>query len=168
MEDAHQCYAEALAIRREISDSDGVVASLSSLGTWYSAKGETGEAEHVQLEALEMGRKLGLRSLEGEVLTELGGTYRKQGRLDEALDMLNAARNVLAATGDVVYLCIAQCYSAQLAAARGDAAAAHEALAAARQIGEQTGSGPESELGRYLAQASEAVTGMPAVAGPVA
>jgi hypothetical protein len=64
---------------------------------------------------------------------------------------------VLAATGDVVYLCIAQCYSAMLAAARGDGDGAQEALAAARQIGERTGSGPDSELGRYLAQAEESV-----------
>jgi class 3 adenylate cyclase/tetratricopeptide (TPR) repeat protein len=167
MEEARTCYEEALVIRREISDSDGVVASLSSLGTWYSEKGETGEAEHVQLEALELGRKLGLRSLEGEVLTELGGTYRKQGRLDEALDMLNAARNVLAATGDVVYLCIAQCYSAQLAAARGDESGAAEALAAARAIAEQTGSGPDSELARYLHQAEEATAQPQSAARPI-
>jgi class 3 adenylate cyclase/tetratricopeptide (TPR) repeat protein len=156
MDEARENYEEALAIRREISDRDGIGATLSSLSTWYSEQGRSAEAENLQLEALDIGRNLGLRSLEGEVLTELGGTYRKQGRLDEALQMLNAARNVLASTGDVTYLCIAHCYSAQLSAARGDSAGAAEALAAARAIAEQTGSGPDSELGRYLRQAEAA------------
>jgi tetratricopeptide (TPR) repeat protein len=157
LDDARNCYEQALVIRREISDHDGIGATLSSLGSLHSEQGQMQQAEALQLEALEIGRGLGLRSLEGEVLTELGSTYRKQGRLDESLTMLNAARNVLAATGNVIYLCITHCYLAQLAASRGEPAAAQESLAAARQIAAQMGAGESSELHRYLQLTEEAV-----------
>jgi class 3 adenylate cyclase/tetratricopeptide (TPR) repeat protein len=163
LDEARACYEDALTIRRDIADRDGLGTTLSHLGSLHSAQGETQQAETMQLEALEIGRGLGLRSLEGEVLTELGSTYRRQGRLDDALSMLNAARNVLAATGDVTYLCITHCYLAQVAAARGDNAGAAEALDSARAIAEQTGAGEGSELTRYLRQAEEA-----AAAGAVA
>jgi tetratricopeptide (TPR) repeat protein len=151
-----------------ISDRDGEGATLNALAIWLSDRGEVDEAEAMQLAALDIGRGLGLRSLEGQVLTELGDVYRKQNRFSEARDTLNQALEVLDNLSDNYYLAIAKCYMAHLHVALGETDAAVVMMSEANKLAIELSTSPRSELGRYIASAQQAVDSLTDQTGGVA
>ena len=154
MEEARAHYEAALAHPPRGGRSappKGIV--LSDLGPCTAIK--AGWRRHVPITtaALAIHREMGDRRNEGIVLGRLGDLHRRQGRSEESRDAIERAEAMLREVGDPIELATVLCTRAELERRTGDVATALAALAEAQQLAERAGAGPQSELGRLLANA---------------
>lgn len=83
---AADCFAEALALWRELGNERGVAVLLGNLSIVYGARGELRKAaEHIR-ESLELARRLGLENQHAVMLDNLSVCYFELGELDLALE----------------------------------------------------------------------------------
>ena len=90
---AEEYQRKALAIRKEIGDSEGEATSYGYLGSVSKSLGEYGKAEEYQKKALAIRKEIGDREGEAACYGNLGTVYHSRGEYAKAEEYLN---NVLA------------------------------------------------------------------------
>lgn len=91
-EEAKQLAQEGLAIRREIGDRRGIASALSNLGQATTALGEYQESRKHFREALRIGMEIRATPLILDILTGLADLLAKEGKVEQAWELLNLAR----------------------------------------------------------------------------
>jgi tetratricopeptide (TPR) repeat protein len=165
MEAACDHYQRALAIHREVGDrrSEGIVLGL--MGKLDLEQGRLEEARDHLEAALAIHREVGDRSYEGRTLGGLGLLLARQGSLEDADPIFTAGEELLRQVGPPSQLAclLARRYEAELEA--GELARARASLSEAEALAAELGAGPDSPLGRWLAQLRQRVGGAEAPDG---
>ncbi len=94
MEEAIDCFEQALVIRREIGDLRGEAVSTINLADAYIRFERATEALDQLERALSLQREAGYRYGEGAVLTGLGEAHLDLGHADKALDYIRQGREI--------------------------------------------------------------------------
>jgi tetratricopeptide (TPR) repeat protein len=132
-------HEEALALRRELGDRNGIAASLHALGTIADRHGEVGPAVALLEEALELRRELRDRDGIAMSLTNLGALAGRQGDFERAGVLFEEALALLRELGDRHWIAVLLSNLGVLAYWQGDDERAEilleEALTIARTAG---------------------------------
>ncbi|HEX3345008.1 MAG TPA: serine/threonine-protein kinase PknK, partial [Polyangiaceae bacterium] len=131
-----------------------------SVGYAYNEIGAYAEAERSLTGAISLAERLGLDNAVGTARAQLGRTLGRQGRLDEAAEVLGEAIETLRAQKNVRLAGVATRYLAWVLAARGDVEGAEREA----RIAVEALSGATAMLGDALAMLSEAQRARGAVA----
>jgi DNA-binding SARP family transcriptional activator/Tfp pilus assembly protein PilF len=94
MDEAAECFEQALAIRREIGDLLGEAQSATNMADNYVQLKRFDEALELLNRVLEIRRQAATPYGEGVTLNNLGETFLALGRFDEAVDRLTQARQI--------------------------------------------------------------------------
>jgi len=94
MNEAADCFEQALVIRREIGDLPGEAQSATNMADNYVQLKRFEEALELLNRVLEIQRQAASRYGEGVTLNNLGETFLALGRYDEAVDRLMQARKL--------------------------------------------------------------------------
>jgi len=94
MDEAAECFEQALAIRREIGDLLGEAQSATNMADYYVQLKRFDEALELLNRVLEIRRQAATPYGEGVTLNNLGETFLALGRFDEAVDRLTQARQI--------------------------------------------------------------------------
>ena len=158
MKEGRTHYEAALTIAREMGTRRLEGTVLGSLGYLLHASGLIEEA-HVHFEAaLAIHRKMGDRRMEGSTLRGLAQLLHEQGRIEEARDALTKGEEILRQLEDRIGLGRILCLRAKLEHGMGNIDAARIGLAQAEALANQVGSGPDSWLGRVIAELRQTLT----------
>ena len=79
-------YDEALTIRRDIKDYEGIATSLSNIGALYFAQGDLAKALEYHEKSLKIQEEIGNKQGNAISLGYIGGIYSTQGDLVKALE----------------------------------------------------------------------------------
>ena len=159
MDEARIHYEAALAIHREVGLRSAEGTVLANLGNLLLGQDRIDEAR-VHLEsALTVLGEVGDRRVEGVALGNLGKLFRREGRMEEAREALERGERLLRDVGDPIELGKLLCMRAELELESGDTAAARLTLHEAEELAAGSGAGPESELGRCLANLRQVLAG---------
>jgi predicted ATPase/class 3 adenylate cyclase len=150
-------YDGALAIHRELGNRRGECSILASLGALEHGRGRPAEARAHYARALALARAVNHVRLEGAVQALLAVVLAEAGEAQEARAALDAGEVLLRSVSDRVELAKLFCRRAEAEAALADGRAAGQALGEARALTEALGLPAESEVGRTLRHAEEAV-----------
>ena len=128
-DEAGRCYQESLSINESIGDQDGAARSVNQLGSVAKNTGRPDEAERWYLRAIEIFEQLENSSELASVYNNLAGLYLSMSaagddRLDEAEDYAHKARAIIETLDLSSEPWKTYNILAQIAAKRGDAAAA--------------------------------------------
>lgn len=93
-DEALDYYEQALVIRRQAGDLDGIAVTTHGMGMIYGQLGQTGKAVTLIEESLDLARQVGSPSSIRNGASELHYLYKKQGRYREALEMLEEYQDV--------------------------------------------------------------------------
>jgi tetratricopeptide (TPR) repeat protein len=96
---ARELLSEALTLYRDEANPAGEVACLRGLGDVAARLDEVGQADELYRQALDGARHNGDRVLEGECLYRQADLRRRQGKLDEAGELLARAASLLGEVG---------------------------------------------------------------------
>ena len=151
LEEALQHLEGALAISREVGSRSNEGVFLGHLGSVHEAEGRRDEALQHFREALAIHREFGNARFEGIVLGTLGSLHAKRGRLDEAREALTAGEAILRALDDPTQLAVLLCARGECERLAGNLPAARAHLAEAETGAAGTAAGPETDLGRAIA-----------------
>jgi predicted ATPase/class 3 adenylate cyclase/Tfp pilus assembly protein PilF len=157
MNEACQLCEEALAIGREVGDRQMEGAFLGGLADVLRDLGRIEESMVHCEQALALHRAVGNRRAEGVDLGRLSQLLTKQGRFSEGREALRAGEALLREVGDRLALAFLLCKSGHTELAGNDVDAARAALAAAEEVVEAMGAGPDSEAGRAVAKLRSAL-----------
>ena len=156
-DEARGYFETAIAIHREVGNRyfEGVVRG--NLGTLCQEQGDLLEA-HSHLEAaLAIHREVGNRQAEGVVLGQLGNLSLAENRIAEARSRLSEGEGILRSEAAHPYeLATLLCSRAELEHRSGRESVAWTTLAEAETLAAKVSQGPETELGRKLAQLRQA------------
>ncbi|MBD0372468.1 MAG: CHAT domain-containing protein [Pyrinomonadaceae bacterium] len=83
---ARKKYEEALALKKELEDKEGVAIVLNNIATVYSALNDYKSAERYYLDSLALAKELELDSVEATTLGSLAQTYLALNQTDKAAD----------------------------------------------------------------------------------
>lgn len=158
LDDAHACFQAALEVSREIGDLRVEGGQLYNMGRVQKRQGRLDEARACFDAALALIRKGGDRVLEGLALGELGVLHARSGRPDECATCLDTGEALLRDIGQRRALAVLLSHRTE-ALASSDPPAARAALAEAEQIAEAISAGPQSPLGRRIAEVRVMLTG---------
>ncbi|MFD9326757.1 BTAD domain-containing putative transcriptional regulator [Streptomyces sp. NPDC060065] len=100
LDEAIDHFHQAMAIHRELGETEARASTVANLGDAYLESGQLDKAVEYNRRALAIHRVLGSAWSEGIALTNLGDTYQRLGRFDEAIDCLEQALTVLRASGN--------------------------------------------------------------------
>jgi len=161
--EARAYFEEALAAHREVGNRyfEGVVlGNLASL--WRERDvflpSEMAEARSHFEAALTIDREVANVHAEGVVLGQLGTLSLAEGKLEEAREFLSKGEAILrAAAAYPIELATLLCTRAELEIRTGDVAAAEKAVAEVEAVFAEARVSPESEFGRRLANARQAL-----------
>ena len=150
LDDALECYEAALAIAREVGDRlvEGFI--LGAIANILRLQGNSDEAMVLCERALAIHRAVGARRAEGGILGSIGELLAERGRHAESREAFRKGEALLREVGDQLGLVMLFCERGRAEAAGGDDAAARAALAAAEEVAEAMGAGPDSEVGRRI------------------
>lgn len=95
LDEARECYSEALKIRKMYFDDALVAETLHSLGVVTRRRGELVLAEKYLSEALDMRKRINIPFLAGETLLELGNVFRIRAELEIALGLYTEGLDML-------------------------------------------------------------------------
>jgi tetratricopeptide (TPR) repeat protein len=137
--DALKHYEAALLLAREQGDrlEEGVI--LNSLGVTLSKLNRPEEARTVLEESVELNRETGQPLLEAHAFTGLGHVSRALGRFDRAVEHFERSRELRRAAGDRAGEAWMWRRLAETHAARGDDAAAADAVRQAARVATESG-----------------------------
>ncbi len=93
-------YQQALAIRQEIDDRQGVGQSLGTIGSIYASQGQYPQALDYYQQALTIAKGIGDRNGEGAVLNLMGGVYANLEQHSQALEFFQQALIIRQEIGD--------------------------------------------------------------------
>jgi DNA-binding SARP family transcriptional activator/Tfp pilus assembly protein PilF len=94
MDEAVECFEQALAIRRDVGDLLGEAQSATNMADNYVQLKRFDEALELLNRVLEIRRQAATPYGEGVTLNNLGETFLALGRFDEAVDRLTQARQI--------------------------------------------------------------------------
>ena len=100
IDEAGDCFEQALAIRREIGDLLGEAQSATNMADNYVQLKRFDEALDLLNRVLEIRRQAATPYGEGVTLNNLGETFLALGRFDEAVDRLMQARQIFHDIGE--------------------------------------------------------------------
>ena len=143
LDEASQCFGQALAIWRTVGDDHRIAISLRRLGLTEQSAGRTQDALELYAQAQEAFERLGELRLAGLNLIDVGTALIETGRAHEAIGRLRRAQDLLAQTSDGYNQARALAAFGSAQTAAGDCATAksglNQALAAMRQLRSQKG-----------------------------
>jgi predicted ATPase len=153
-------YVEAaLAIAREMNRPSYEGGYLGLLGAILTRQGQRTEAHACLERALALLRESRDTEVEGITLHDLGQLFLEEHRLDEAREVLAQGEALLRTAGVRVELGKLLCTRARLERETGDPATASALLDEVESLAGELGTGPDSALGRLLAQGRKALAG---------
>ena len=152
LDDARLHFEAALVVAREMGHARLECIVLGNLGIVFDSLGRTSEAQAQYEAALVVARQIGERRYEGQFLTYLGLLQARGGRPREAKRSLDSGEALLRDVSDRFSLGVLLCGRAEAEQLSGEPEAARIALAEARLLAVETGTGSESELGLALAR----------------
>jgi tetratricopeptide (TPR) repeat protein len=91
VEEARDCYEQALAAAREVGDRTMETRSLRFLADLHQEQGRTDEAISTYLEVIRLQRQMGTRTAEAITLSNLAILYADCGRMEEASELFDKA-----------------------------------------------------------------------------
>ena len=100
-EPAHQCLAQALAIRGRLADPAAECRTLNTIGATHLAEGRPEQALRRLEQALTIGSGLGTDTDIAIVSQNLGEAFRRTRRYDQALASLEQALGLFRESGDL-------------------------------------------------------------------
>ena len=101
MDEAGECFEQALTIRREIGDLLGEAQSATNMADNYVRLKRFDEALDLLNRVLEIRRQAATPYGEGVTLNNLGETFLALGRFDEAVNRLTQARQIFHDIGEI-------------------------------------------------------------------
>ena len=101
MDEAAECFEQALTIRREIGDLLGEAQSATNMADNYVQLKRFDDALDLLNRVLEIRRQAATPYGEGVTLNNLGETFLALGRFDEAVDRLTQARRIFHDIGEI-------------------------------------------------------------------
>jgi DNA-binding SARP family transcriptional activator len=99
-EDAHQCLAQALAIRRRLADPAAECRTLNTIGATHLAEDHPEQALRCLEQALAVGSGFSTDTDIAIVSQNLGEAFRRTRRYDQALTSLQQALSLFRESGD--------------------------------------------------------------------
>jgi tetratricopeptide (TPR) repeat protein len=87
LDKALEMYEKALAIYKELGNSEGMAAAYGNIGIVYKTRGELGNALEMYKKALAIHEELGRKEGMASDYTNMGVVYNTCGELDKALEM---------------------------------------------------------------------------------
>ncbi len=157
LEEADTHFRAALTLHRETGNRIAEGLAIGNLGQLHFVQGHLEKARSQYEAALAIFRELGNPFGESEALDALGALHLRQGKLEEAREALDQGEAVARRVGGSLELGKLLCSRAELEQQSGNQAAAWACLEEAQAIVIKVGSGPDSELGRVLAKARQAL-----------
>jgi predicted ATPase len=157
IDEARAHFEAALAIHRELGfrGVEGII--LANLAHLDDLDGRPEQALSGYEAALAIHREIGDRHYEGSSLTSLAGLLLDRELRDEARDAVTTAESILRELGARSELARVLCVRAELEHATGDREAALAALREGESLVAELAPRAESELGRGLARARQAL-----------
>ncbi|MFN8547180.1 MAG: tetratricopeptide repeat protein [Candidatus Eisenbacteria bacterium] len=149
IEEAREAWYAALALNREIGSRLNEAAVLSTLGQMHVREGELDQAVDLLSQALVISREVSDSRNIGIALAALAGVDRRQGRLADARRRAQESMALMRDLDQVAYAS-ALCTLAEVEHDDGNAAAAHAAFDAARNVAAEFGVMPGSELANII------------------
>ncbi|MEZ4366951.1 MAG: protein kinase [Kofleriaceae bacterium] len=151
--DQLKCNQRNLGIGQELADLKMQLTARINLGVVFGVLGDIPAAlEHTE-RAVALAQRLGATASAGIAASNLAGLLLEAGRLDEAADQLDDAIDLLERADARSVFCETHLFSARLAAARGDLAAAIRHADRSLALGVELGAGLEQGIAlRVLAQ----------------
>ncbi|HCP46307.1 MAG TPA: hypothetical protein DIU15_09710 [Deltaproteobacteria bacterium] len=151
LDQARATFEQALAIGREMGNRPNEAVVLGNLGDLALDAGDLEAARSHLTEALALCRDIGLRVGEGAFLGSMAVLCAREGRTDDARAHLQAGEDILRDTGNDLELAKLLCRRGQLEGLVGSKVTAQATLVEAQSVAQRLGAGPDSELGRSLA-----------------
>jgi predicted ATPase/class 3 adenylate cyclase len=148
--EARELFETALALAREVGDRHYEGDFLGSLAALLRAQGSIDEALDRCEQALQIQRAAGNRRSEGALLGLRGELLAQQGNFGGARESLRTGEALLREVGDQLGLVVLLCDRGHVELAAADRDAALCALAAAEQVANMMGAGPDSEAGHRI------------------
>ncbi len=148
--EARSHFESALVVAREMGHARLECIVLGNLGIVFGALEQRSDARAQYEAALVVARRIGERRYEGQFLNYLGLLHAREHHWDEARRCLDDGEALLRAMSDRLSLGVLLCSRAEAEQLAGAPEAAHAAIAEARVLAIELGSGPESELGLAL------------------
>jgi predicted ATPase/class 3 adenylate cyclase/tetratricopeptide (TPR) repeat protein len=145
-------FEAALAMAREMGHRRLECTVLCNLGMVVESQGKLTEARVLYERASEIARELGDKRSEGQFRSYLGRVYARLGSIESARECLHIGESLLAEVSDRVSMALLECSRAEVESLAGNLGAAENALRRAERQVAALCVGPESELGRRLAQ----------------
>jgi tetratricopeptide (TPR) repeat protein len=140
---AKDAYEDSLRIMERIENRFGIASNLLHLGNMSKFMGDIPQAEEQMLCSLEIWRQMGIPSLEGDVLEQLGHLYLDTGRYDESERAYLQSQTIRADLEEKSFIAVCLNRRGELAIHRADFAAARsllrEALTLREEIGDDVG-----------------------------
>ena len=158
IEKARAHWEASLVIARDVGDRRSEGMLLLKLADLHYDQGSVEAALSYKETAVAIHRAFGTREMEAIALGDLGKLLGREGRVHEAREALTVGEAILRELQCVFHLANLLCVRGELELESGDHAAARAALGEVEAIARQTGSGPESELGRMLDHLRQAIT----------
>jgi tetratricopeptide (TPR) repeat protein len=151
--------SEALQLARELGHREQQAEAWAQLGSLHLASGAPLEARSA-LDQAEPLLEAGLpAAIEGMVLGVRAELRALEGEPEAAERDLLRARALLQTAGSRTELALLSCREARVALARGDRAAAEQALARAELQAQALAAGPQSVLGQQISQTHRQLSG---------
>jgi eukaryotic-like serine/threonine-protein kinase len=154
LEEARTLLERAVAAIREAGDRDFEGLTLGNLAAVHADEGSVEKARLLFAQALEANRAARSPRNVGFVLVDLAALERRTGDLDEAERLLDEAEAMFRELDDRIYMGLCACERGHLELARGRSAT--EQLEQSRRLAVELGTGPDSRLGRAVAQIERA------------
>lgn len=106
LEEAHDYYEQALAIRRDIDDRRGEAASLNNLGSTARRQGQFDQAREYHEASLDIQRQIDHREGEAKSLYYLGVVCQNRGAYDEAIQYFQESLDIHEEVGNRHWLAL--------------------------------------------------------------
>lgn len=153
---ARVSHEEALLLRRELGDTQGVAASLNNLGNAAVEQGDYPAARSYLEQAVAILRELDSKRWIAVTLGNLAAVVREQGEYDRARALFEESLSILQAQGDTTSLSNVFAGLGHIALEQGDYIAARSHLQQALDIDQAAGHKPEIAMGLHnLANVAE-------------
>jgi predicted ATPase/class 3 adenylate cyclase/Tfp pilus assembly protein PilF len=151
-EEAEALFRESLHMCRSAGKRKTEATALGNLGDLYLERGDLLGASKELQAAVDLCQGIGFSLGEGAFRGSLGELQAASGRISEAREQFAAGERCLRLVGERLELAKLLCKRVGLERQAGQAETAAALLATAVELAEQLAVGPESDLGRHLAE----------------
>jgi serine/threonine protein kinase/predicted ATPase/Tfp pilus assembly protein PilF len=156
-EEALAHFEAAVTIERELGSRRLKGLIMGGLGRLHQGRGEMELARTHYESALAIHRAMSDRRSEGFILAHMASLLHRQGSIDAAREALATGEPLLRQVDARLELGQLLCIRAELEHGSGNRAVALTTLGEAQDLAIRIGSGPDSELGRMITKAHQAL-----------